>query len=391
MEFTFTEEQLMIRETAASFLAAVSSGEAVRRAMATTAGFDAEVWQRITSEMYWQALHIPEQYGGLGLGYVELVAILEQMGRHLLCAPFFSTVCLATNALLIAGSEAQKAEYLPRIAQGSLTATLGYAAGGRVWDAKAIKATCNRDGDGYRLNGEVCFVPDGHTAQLMVVAARALGSSGADGVSLFLVPADTPGLVREWTPTLDQTRKLARVRMDDVIVPPTALIGEEGRAWPALAAIIDLASVAVSAEQAGGAQQVLAMSVDYTQEREQFGRSIASFQVTKHKAADMMLRAEGARSAVYYAACVAQDYFERGKLAGELPEAASIAKSYCSDACFANAGEALQMFGGVGFTWEYDIQLYFKRAKSDELFLGNGAWHRERLAGLLLDSVEAAS
>ncbi len=389
MEFAFSEEQLMIRDTAEAFLAEVSSSEAVRSAMASELGYEESVWQRISGEMCWQALHIPEAYGGLGLGYVELAAILEQCGRRLLCAPFFSTVCLGVNALLVAGSEGQRAEFLPQIAEGSLTATLAYTGQSGKWGHAAVEATCLREGDDYLLNGELRFVPDGHSAQLLAIAARAPGSQGAEGISLFLLPGDSEGLSRKHLPTMDQTRRQAHITLDNVRVPAAMRMGDEGTAWPQLAQIIDLATIGLAAEQVGGAQQALDMSVDYAMERVQFGRSIASFQSTKHKAADMMLQVEVARSAAYYAACVAQEFFEGGPLAAELAEAASIVKSYCSDAYFANAGEALQIHGGVGFTWEYDVHLYFKRAKADEHFLGNGAYHRERLACLLLDGAPA--
>ena len=386
MEFAFTEEQEMIRETAAAFLAEVSDSAAVRRAMATEQGYETALWNRICNEMYWQAIHIPEEYGGMGLGYVELVAMLEQMGRYLLCSPFFATVCLGANALLVAGNEEQKSQYLGQLCEGTLTATLAYNGGSSRWDAEAITATWRRDGDTFVLNGDYRYVVDGHTAGLLIVAAREEGSSGEAGISLFLLPSDSAGVSRTWLPTMDQARKQASISLTAVSLDADALLGDAGQAWPQLAKVIDLATVALAAEQVGGAQQVLDMAVEYTGERVQFGRTIASFQAIKHKAADMMLKVEVARSAAYYAGCVAEEALRGGELAAELPEAASVAKSYCSDSYFGNAGDALQMFGGVGFTWEYDVHLYFKRAKSSEHLLGNGAAHRERLATMLLDS-----
>ncbi|RLQ23675.1 acyl-CoA dehydrogenase [Seongchinamella sediminis] len=386
MEFAFTEEQEMIRDTAAAFLAEVSGSEAVRAAMATEQGYDTQLWQRICGEMYWQAIHIPEEYGGMGLGYVELVAMLEQMGRYLLCSPFFATVCLGANALLVAGNDDQKAQYLGQLCEGTLTATLAFNGGSSRWDADAITATWRREGDGFVLDGDYRYVIDGHTANTLVVAAREAGSSGEAGVSLFLLPADTAGVSRQWLPTMDQARKQASISLAGVSVGADALLGAAGEGWPLLEKVIDLATVALAAEQVGGAQQVLDLAVAYTSERVQFGRTIASFQAIKHKAADMMMKVEVARSAAYYAACVAQEALAGGEPAAELPEAASVAKSYCSDSYFANAGDALQLFGGVGFTWEYDVHLYFKRAKSSEHMLGNGAIHRERLAAMLLDS-----
>ncbi len=388
MDFTFTEEQEMIRDTAADFLAEVSTSEAVRAAMATESGYSLELWGRVCEEMYWQAIHIPEEYGGLGLGYVELVAMLEQMGSHLFCSPFYSTVCLGVNALLVAGNEEQKANYLPAIISGT-TATLAYTGTSGQWNADAVEVTCSRSETGYVLNGEYRYVPDGHTAQLLIVAARIEGSSSENGISLFVLPADTSGVTRQWLPTMDQTRKQAHLSFDSVALDASSLLGTHGEAWPALEKIIDLATIAIAADQVGGSQKVLDSTVDFTRERIQFGRAIASYQAVKHKAADMMVKVEAGRSAIYYAACVADEALTGGPLGAELSEAASIAKAWCSDACFHNAGTGIQLHGGVGFTQEYDIQLYFKRAKSTETFLGNGAYHRERLASQLLDGAEA--
>ncbi len=388
MDFAFTEEQVMIRDTAASFLADVSGSEAVRSAMATERGYDEALWQRICSEMYWQAIHVPEAYGGMELGYVELAALLEQMGRQLLCSPFFSTVCLGVNALLVAGNDAQKEQWLAPLVAGEKTATLAYTGAAGRWDAEAVTAHCEAGEGGFRLNGTLRYVPDGHTADVLVVAARNAGSAGEEGISLFVLDAETAGVSRNWLPTVDQTRKQAEITLDNVTVAAEALLGEAGQGWSALQTIISLAQVSVAAEQLGGAERVLEMAVEYTQEREQFGRTIASFQAIKHKAADMMLKVEVARSAVYYAACVAEEVLRAdgdANVAAELSQAASMAKAYCSDSYFYNAGTAIQFFGGVGFTWEYDCHLYFKRAKSSETFLGNGAYHRELIARELLD------
>ena len=231
-------------------------------------------------------------------------------------------------------------------------------------------------------------VTDGHTADLLIVAARAPGSLGTEGISLFAVPATTGGLERQWTPTMDQTRHQAAIQLSPVLLPADALMGEAGQSGEILLRLIDLAKVAVAAEQMGAAQKMLDMSVTYMQERVQFGRVIAGFQALKHKAADMKLKCEVSRSAVYYAACVAEEVINPdgdAALAAELTEAAAMAKAYCSDTLFFNAGTALQLHGGVGFTWEYDVHLYFKRAKASELYLGNGDAQRELIASLLLD------
>ncbi|PLW81657.1 acyl-CoA dehydrogenase [Kineobactrum sediminis] len=384
MEFRFTEEQEMIRDTAQAFLAEVSTPAAVRGAMVTERGYDEALWKRISEDMMWPALHIPEEYGGMGLGYVELAAMQEQMGRYLLCSPFLATVGFAVNTLLVAGSESQKQRYLPEVVAGK-TATLAFMGPGSECDADAVQATFTTEEQGYCLNGEYRYVTDGHSAELLLVAARAPGTSGEAGISLFVLPAETEGVRREWLPTMDQTRKQAALFFDNVRLDASALLGEEANAWPALAKVLDLATIAVAAEQVGVAQQALDSSVAYTSERVQFGRTIASYQAIKHKAADMMLRAEAARSALYYAACIADEALAGNPRGAELAEAASIAKAYCSDAAFFNAGCGIQLHGGVGITAEYDIQLYFKRAKSTETLLGNAAWHRDRLARQLLD------
>ena len=385
MNFSFTDEQKMIRDTAQAFLAEVSSSDAIRSAMETEQGFDDKIWQRICKEMYWQAIHIPEDYGGMGLGYVDLVVMLEEMGRYLLCSPFFSTVCLGVNALMIAGTPKQKQHYLSQICEGSLTATLAFTSNNGQWGANAVEASVKPQGNDYLLNGTYRYVPDGHTAQLLIIAARNEGSEGEEGISLFAIPADTAGVGRTWLPTMDQTRKQAEIVLNNVILSNDHLMAEPEAAWPQLNKVIQLATIATAAEQVGGSQQILDLTVDYTKERVQFGRTVAGFQAVKHQAADMMLRTEVARSALYYAACVAEESISGGPLADELAEAASVSKSYCSDGYFKNASDAIQLHGGVGFTWEYDVHLYFKRAKSSELFLGNAAYHREQVAKILLD------
>ncbi len=388
MEFSFTEEQQMIRDTAASFLAEYSDSEAVRRAMATEAGYEDALWSRITEEMYWHAVHVPESFGGLGLGYVELVAMLEEMGKYLTCSPFYSTVCLGVNALRVAGTDEQQEQYLSQIAADGVTATLAWTGATGRWDASTIDATYVLNEDGAVLDGRLRYVPDGHTADLLLIAARSNGSSGDAGIGLFIVPATADGVTRTWLPTMDQTRKQAEIDLSGVRVEASDIMREVGNAWPLLSQVLDLARIAIAADQMGGADRVLDVTVDYIKERKQFGRPVGGFQAMKHKAADMMLKAEAARSAVYYAACVADEFLSGRATPESLAEAASVAKAYCSDAYFYNAGSAIQMHGGIGFTWEHDMHLYFKRAKSTQQFLGDAAFHRERLSGQLLGVVK---
>jgi len=393
VEFRFTEEQRMIRETAEQFFRDASTPADVRRAIDMPAGYDPELWRRLCQELGFQAITVPEPYGGLGLGYVELAIVLEQMGRQLACSPMFATVGLGLNALLMLANDDQKQRLLPGIAEGETTATLAWTGpeaardGGR-WDHSAISLEVTPCSGGYCLNGQVRYVIDGDTADLMIVAARKPGSTGTSDISAFYLSGDAPGLSRTWTPTLDQTRRLAEIDFQDVFVASEQLLGAEGKAWPGLSRTLSLAKCALAAEQLGVSRKALELAVEYSLEREQFGRSIASFQAIKHKAADMSLKAEVACSAVYYAACVASEAILEGgdaQIASELEEAAAMAKGHCSDTIYFNAGTALQIFGGVGFTSEYDIQLYFKRAKASEHYLGNGVWQRERIAALLLD------
>jgi len=377
VHFAWTEEQEELRAQARAFLAEHSSSEAVRRAMQSELGYDEALWKRLGAELGWTALPIPEAYGGLGLSAIELVALLEETGRALLCAPFFSTLCLAAPALLAAGSEAQKREQLPGIAAGETRAALAFPGPSGRWDARGVELVAERSGGGHVLRGSACYVQDGHCADLVIAAARAPGSVGEQGISLFALRADAAGLSREALVTLDQTRRQARLRFEGVALPAAARLGAEGCAWPLLSEVLDRAAVALAAEQLGGAQACLDAAVAYAKQREQFGRPIGSFQAIKHKCADMLVAVESARSAAYYAGWAA------AHSPAELPSAASLAKAACSEAFFRCAAENLQIHGGVGFTWEYDVHLYFKRARSSATLLGDAAYHRERLAGLI--------
>lgn len=383
MDFSFTEEQRLIRDTAADFLAECSSSEAVRGAMATDAGFEPALWSQICDELMWHAVHVPESSGGLGLGYVELVAMLEQMGGRLLCAPFFSTVCLGINALLVAGTKSQQEALLPDLLESGKKATLVSGADGAT-SLNGETITYTESGKAAVLNGSCRYVIDGHTADMLIVAAREKNSSGTECLGLFVVDADLPGVQRQYLPTLDQTRKQAQLSFNKVAVPKANILKDAGNALPHLEAILDLARIGLAAENVGGAQQVLDMTVAYLKERRQFGRAIGGFQALKHKAADMMLHVETARSASYYAACVADDFLNGRQGSASLREAACIAKAYCSDAYFECAAQSLQMHGGIGFTWEHDLHLYFKRAKASQQLFGDASSMHERLAVDLL-------
>jgi alkylation response protein AidB-like acyl-CoA dehydrogenase len=355
MKLVVTEEQRELRDALRRFFADRSPAAEVRRLMETADGYDPKVWAQMAEQLGLQGLAIAEAHGGAGFGMRELAVVFEEMGRAVVCAPFLATITAA--AALEAGEGGQ--DLLPGIAGGSTIATLAVAEDGGSWDAGDVETTF----EGGRLRGTKNFVLDGHIADLILVAAKS-----DEGVGVYAVE-DVAALTPIVLPTLDQTRKLARVELDGV---PARKVG--GR--DALTRALDVAAVALAAEQLGGAQKTLDMTVEYAKVRHQFGRPIGSFQAIKHRCADMFVVVESARSAVLYAAAVADES------PGELPAAAALAKAYCSDAYFHTAGEAIQLHGGIGFTWEHDAHLYFKRAQGARQLFGAPDRHRERLAAL---------
>lgn len=384
MDFAFNEEQLMIQDSAASFLAKASDSAAIRAAMVQPNGYDAKVWQQIAQELYWPALIIPEQYGGLGLGFVEQAILLEQMGRHLLCSPFLASACLATPALLLGSNESLRERWLPELASGSLTATLAYQQQRGDWRQGAQPKACVH-ADGWLLNGQYDAVLDGASANVLILSVQM-----PDGeLGLFALPANSQGIERENLPTLDQTRRLARIAVNNLPLSAEQCLHPASSGRELLERVLQVGAIALACEQTGAAQQCLDLTLAYINQRQQFNRSIASFQAIKHRCADQMLSIENARSAAYYAACVAQEALaESGdlQLANELNQAAPIAKSEASESLMRCAAESIQLHGGVGFTWEYDPHLYFKRARASEQMLGSPSWHREQLATLILES-----
>jgi alkylation response protein AidB-like acyl-CoA dehydrogenase len=366
MNFGFSEEQDELRKMVRRFLEEKSPESEVRRLMATSEGYDPAVWAQMANELALQGLGIPEEYGGQGYGPVELYVVFEEMGAALLCSPYFSTVALAANALLLVGDDQSKSDYLPGLASGETIATVALTDDEGRWDLATTSTTASREGEGFVLSGVRNYVTDGLTASLLLVPAMTEA-----GLSLFAVEGDAPGVSRESLATMDQTRKQSRIVFENA---PARLVGIDGGALAGLEATSQIAAAALAAEQVGGAQRVLDSSVEYAKNRVQFGRPIGSFQAIKHKCADMLLDVESAKSAAYYAAWAAQERND------ELPIAASLAKSFCSEAYFHCAAENIQIHGGIGFTWEHPAHLYFTRAKSSELFLGDPAYHRELLA-----------
>ncbi|MBI4516564.1 MAG: acyl-CoA/acyl-ACP dehydrogenase [Deltaproteobacteria bacterium] len=383
MDFGFSAEQDMLRQSARQFLEGECAMTYVRKMMDEERGYSEEPWQKMAG-LGWQGLIIPEEFGGSGLTMVDLIVVLEEMGRVVMPGPFYATVMLGAIPLLLGGSKAQQRKYLPGIADGSLKATLAQVEESGRWDAGGIVLPATKTDNGYTLNGTKLFVHDAHNADLLVVPARTAGK-GEKGITLFLVDAKAPGVSISVLKTMDQTRKLCEVTFNNAGVGKDAVLGRVGAGWPLLDRISDRAKVALCAEMCGGAQRVLELSVDYAKVREQFGKPIGSFQAIQHKCANMMVQVESSKSATYYAAWA---------VANDVPEAhlaACMAKAYCSDAYRLVSGEGIQIHGGIGFTWEHDMHLYFKRAKGSEVTYGDATWNRELVAQVVLDQPQVAA
>jgi alkylation response protein AidB-like acyl-CoA dehydrogenase len=368
VNFDFDEDQEELRTTVRRFLDRSSAEPDVRRLMATDLGYDPAVWEQMAAQLALHGLAIPEEYGGAGFSFVELGVVLEEMGRVLLCAPFFASVVMAAELLKTIDDEQARKDYLPGIASGETIATVALTEDDGQWQPSSITLRAVRDGGSWRLTGTKMYVPDGLSAGLILVLART-----DEGIGVFAVDGGTEGLSRQGLPTLDQTRKQARLEFAAV---PARLLGEPGDGWTAAGRMLQVAAIGLAAEQAGGAQRTLEMAVEYAKLREQFGRPIGSFQAIKHKCASMLVTVESMKSAAYYglwAVCSADD---------ELPVVASVAKAFCSDGYTTVATENIQIHGGIGFTWEHPAHLYLKRARSSRVLLGGPDYHRDIIAQL---------
>ena len=367
MRFSFTPEQEEFRNSLRRALEARSPTKEVRRLMATEAGYEREAWKKLNQELGLTAIHIPEAYGGGGFGQADLAIVLEEMGRNLLCAPFLSTA-LASNAILNAATEEQKKALLPALASGEKTATLAISEDSGRNDAAGVAMAATPSGGAWRLEGTKSFVIDGHTADLIVVLARQPGTSGEQGLSFFVVEGSAPSLERRALKTMDETRKLARLTFNSV---EARLLGEAGKAAGPLALTMQQAAILLANEMVGGAERLREDALAYVKMRMQFGRAIASFQTTKNKAADMLVDVEMAKSGAYYAAAALDEGDD------DLPAVASLVKACAAEAYLQTAIHAVQMHGGIGFTWDNDTHLWFKRAKSSEILFGDANEHRE--------------
>src|SRR5208283_1073286 len=367
VDFAFSPEQEELRRTMRQFLDKTSPETEVRRLMTTERGYDADTWHRMADELGLLGLAIPETYGGAGAGFTELGIVAQEMGRALFCGPFFSTAVLAAAALLESGDDAAQRRWLPAIAAGELIATV--AIPGTMADSSREVAAHLDAAGGWVLDGTAGFVLDGHVADLVLVPA-----ASPAGAALFSIRGTAPGLARTLLPGFDATRKYARL---DFAAAPATLIGPAGGAAPALARVYDLGCVALACEQVGVAERALDMARDYALLRTQFGRPIGSFQAVKHKLADVLLEVEAARSAAWYGLWVA-DWRQ-----DELPAVASIAQATCSAAAYLATAENVPVHGGIGYTWEHPAHLYFRRATTSRMWLGDPAGHYERLLSQL--------
>ncbi|QGP80566.1 acyl-CoA dehydrogenase family protein [Sphingobium sp. CAP-1] len=355
MNFALSDDQRAIQEAARDFLTDAANPDVIRAAVEGSTGFDEGLWHSLASEMGFAGLMVPEEFGGLGLGAIEMALVLEETGRVLAPVPFFETAVLAVQAVLAAADEGQKSTLLPRLASGTKACLAGTAGRPTLSDG--------------RLTGTASFVTFAHVADLIFVAT-------ADD-SLIVLEAGTPGLVIEALPGLDRTRRFATLRFDCAVTPDMVL-GTPGSAAAAIERTLTIGAGLLAAEQTGGIQYSLDATVDYAGQRVQFGRLIGSFQAYKHMLADMMLLVEASRSAAYYAAAAIDENGE------ELAEACHVARCYVSDAYRSVSGDAIQLHGGIGFTWEHHAHLYFKRARAASNWLGTSDAHREALAAIIL-------
>jgi alkylation response protein AidB-like acyl-CoA dehydrogenase len=372
MDFDLSKPQKLLKESARALLARECGPGRVRGLMETETAHDDGLWREL-ADQGWTGLVVPEEQGGLGLGLVEMAAVAEEMGRACLPGAFLSTL-FAAALVERAGSAEQRDRYLEPIAAGELRATVALLEESASWEPGGVRLAASRDGGDFTLAGRKLFVPDAGAADLVVCVAR-------DGDALALLPVErgAGGLTATPTPSMDATRKLYEVAFDGVRVAASDALGADGDAEGALQGALDAATAVLCAEMVGGMQWVLDASVEYAKTRQQFGRPIGSFQAVQHMCADMLLLTESARSAAYYAAWALTENDPAAS------GAVSVAKAYCSDAFREVANRGVQVHGGIGFTWEHDLQLYYKRSKSSETLFGDATYHRERIARLVVD------
>ena len=372
MDFDLSKPQKLLKDSARDFLARECKPERVRELMETDTAHDDKLWHAI-ADQGWMGLVVPEEHGGLCLGLVELAVVAEEMGRACLPGAFLSTL-FAAALIERAGNREQRARYLAPVAAGELRATVAFLEEAANWDLDGVRLEATRGNGSLSVTGRKLFVPDAGVADLLICVTRV-----GDSLALLPVERGTDGLGVKPMPSMDGTRKLYEVVFDNVAVADADVLGADGDARGALRGALETATTALCAEMVGGMQWVLDTTVEFAKTRQQFGRAIGSFQAVQHQCADMLLMTESARSAAYYAAwALTED-------APGAPSAVSIAKAYCSDAYREVGNRGVQVHGGIGFTWEHDLHLYYKRAKASEVMFGDAAFHRERIARMIVD------
>jgi alkylation response protein AidB-like acyl-CoA dehydrogenase len=378
VSLVLSEEQQLLQHTTREFVAGRSSLKRIRELRDQAGdGFSRDLWREM-ADLGWAGIILPEQYGGAGLGYVDLMVVMEELGRGLMPEPMLSAVLLAANTLLLGGSDAQKVAHLPKVAAGEELLALAQQEPRSRYELAHVETRAERTGDGWRLTGEKIQVLDGAAADHLVVSARTTGGArDASGVTLFLVPRGADGLGAERQHRVD-ARGAALVRLEGVTVGPASVVGGVGQGAALLQRVVDRATIALTAEMLGGMTRAFEMTLEYLKTRRQFDKPIGSFQALKHRAARLFMELELARSLVM----AAHEAVDAGKSDAEIARLASMAKARLSDAFVLVANEAVQMHGGIGMTDEHDIGFFLKRARAAEMQFGDAVFHRERVAAL---------
>jgi len=365
VNFSFSDDQVLLKNSVRSALDEQCKPAHVRAMFDDARGYGETLWSEM-AKLGWLGLPFPEEQGGAGLGLVELGLVLEEMGRAAYPGPFFATVVLGGLGISLGGNAAQKDKWLSAISAGKARATAALLEEHLDWDSASTTATAEKSSGRWTLSGLKRFVPWAHVADIVLVPARA-----PEGLSLFLVDPKSVGVTLSPMVGIDLTNRWSEMRLDKVSVDPDAILGQPGSAGALLDSLLRRAAVMSSAEMLGAARRCLDMSVEYVKVREQFGQPVGSFQAIRHRCAEMLLEAENAHAAVYYAAWALTAGAEDAAVA------ASICKAYVSEAARKVCGDAIQVHGGIGFTWEYDLHLYMKRAKALEPLFGDAQFHRE--------------
>ena len=374
MQFDFNEEQKLFRDASRKFLEAECPTTFVRKMMEEDDARDPVFWKKL-AELGWTGMLIPEAYGGVDGTLTDMIVVAEEMGRSVMPGPFYATAVTGVSLLVLAGNEEQKNRYLPRVAEGDHLLTFAVLESDGAFQDKSISTFAERGEGQFTLAGEKRFVPDAHVADTIIVAARTTrGAAPGRGISLLLVDAKSDGLRVEQMPSVDMSRRICRVVMDDVVCEENRLLGEVDEAWPHIQRATELTHVSFCCELVGLAEKTLEMVVDYLKVRVQFDRPIGVFQALQHRCADLMVGIELGKSLAYYA-CYACE-----KNLPDAPVALAMAQAYCSEMAQHTVSDGIQLFGGIGFTWEHDIHLFQRRAISLSLNMGTTEEHREKVA-----------